>query len=92
MQVCVPAGMFGSAIAFCMTAGCLKDKDCTAHPGGICAPVKQSCCNAMAGLYCVYPDKGCRDDGDCPGGHCEANMIAGFAECKDGPAMCPASL
>ena len=91
-RICVAAGAVGNAVSYCLRASCHTDADCSAEPGGICAPVRQPCCRALAGLLCVYPTHGCRSDSDCPQGHCEADFTRGVAECKDGPAMCPASL
>ncbi len=73
-----------------MAKACTADDDCTAKPGGICAPVKNPCCPSWDGLFCVYPD-GCRTDGDCAeGSHCEVNWTEGTGECVSGPVACPA--
>src|SRR5262249_54750436 len=66
-QLCAPADVLGLEIRACITAGCKLDADCTAHPGGTCAPVQAPCCNAPAGLFSVSPhDGGCRKNTDCP--------------------------
>src|SRR5262249_30646036 len=39
-QICVPAGAFGFEIRACFDAYCKVDADCTAHAGGVCAPVQ----------------------------------------------------
>ena len=86
-SVCAPAGALGNKTAQCLTGSCLRDTDCTAEPGGICAPVKNTCCAATRGLFCVYPKTGCREDRDCPSGHCE--IMAGRGVCQSGPPLCP---
>lgn len=87
--ICQPAGVFGSKAARCLTGGCRFDRDCLGQ-GASCAPVVESCCNAVIGLYCVYPN-GCRRDSDCGvGQHCaiQGNRTA----CVAGAVACPASL
>jgi hypothetical protein len=95
-QICGLAGALGLRIRACLYAACKLDTDCTAHPGGICAPVKQPCCGATAGLFCIYPSSnGCRTDADCPpiAGHpsryCAPDSTTGVAACQDGTPICP---
>jgi len=89
-QFCAAPGVFGNAVRFCAPFRCRTDADCTAASGGICAPVKNPCCNSWTGLFCVYPD-GCRTDADCDTGqYCDVNYAEGTGECMDGGPMCPA--
>jgi hypothetical protein len=85
--VCVPAGTLGRKIRSCMPSGCRLDRDCTAQPGGFCAPVTDGCCQAAMGLYCIYAD-GCRADSDCKAGQfCATDGTR--TVCKDGLRTCP---
>jgi hypothetical protein len=94
-QICAPAGVLGLEIRACIAAHCKVDTDCTAHPGGVCAPVQAPCCNAVAGLFCVYPGSGgCRRDADCaslPGAttFCSPDSTSGVASCQTGSPACP---
>jgi hypothetical protein len=94
-QICAPAGVLGLEIRACIDAHCKVDADCTAHAGGVCAPVLASCCNAVAGLFCVYPGAGgCRRDADCPpmpdhATFCFPDPAAGVASCQNGSPTCP---
>ena len=89
--ICVKPGLIGNAVAFCMRAYCHTDADCSAHPGGICAPIKLPCCNGYAGMFCVYPtEKGCRTSSDCNNGYCAPDHKTGTAVCKPGTPICPA--
>ncbi|MFO0611268.1 MAG: hypothetical protein U0414_01675 [Polyangiaceae bacterium] len=91
--VCAPADTVGSQIATCLYAPeCKHDTDCSAHPGGICATVQGSCCNAAVGLFCIYPGINCRSDADCESP--TTKMYCGFDEnaspvCLPGSATCP---
>jgi hypothetical protein len=85
--ICAQAGTLGRKAARCMTGGCRRDSDCTAQPGGICAPVVGACCAQPAGLFCIYQD-GCRSNLDCKmGEHCEIDATHAF--CMSGIAPCP---
>ena len=87
--VCVTRGVLGNAVNACVPAACRTDADCVASPGGTCAPVKGPCCNSVAGLFCVYPDHGCRSSADCDAGsYCDPNEVTGVAECLPGGAEC----
>jgi hypothetical protein len=87
---CAPRGVNRNAVRYCMSKACSADGDCTAEPGGICAPVQNPCCSSWDGLFCVYPS-GCRTDADCgEGSHCEVNWTQGTGECVSGPVACPA--
>jgi hypothetical protein len=84
--ICVPAGTLGRKVRTCLSGGCRVDTDCTAEPGGFCAPVTEGCCNSIMGLYCMYRD-GCRSDAECPGGYCavEGDRV----HCVPGSRPCP---
>ena len=84
--VCVPKGALGYKVRACLPATCLRDSDCTASPGGTCAPVRKPCCAGTYGLYCVYPG-GCRTSADCPGGYCD--LVGDTPTCRTGPPLCP---
>jgi hypothetical protein len=87
--ICAPPGTLGNKAARCFSGGCVFDRDCTQASGGICAPVVGSCCSAVIGLYCVYPD-GCRRDSDCgTGQHC--SIQGNRTTCVAGLVACPAS-
>jgi hypothetical protein len=95
-QICAPAGTLGLAINACVFAYCKVDADCTAHPGGVCAPVTAPCCAASAGLFCEYPGEGgCRQAGDCPAlfgapeRYCAPDPTSGTASCESGAPVCP---
>ncbi|HWZ87557.1 MAG TPA: hypothetical protein VNW92_01870, partial [Polyangiaceae bacterium] len=84
--ICVPAGALDRKADSCLTGGCRRDEQCTAAPGGKCEPVTDACCSAPTGLFCVYPDTGCRSNADCAQGHCaisgnSAMCVAGAARC-----------
>jgi len=86
-QICAPAGTLNFKIRACVAAGCKVDADCTAYPGGVCAPIDDPCCNATAGLSCVYPG-GCRHSSDCPPQHfCQ--ITGSQAACQPGAPVCP---
>lgn len=88
-QICGVAGTLGQLIRACVPAGCKTDADCAAAPGGICAPITEPCCNTFAGLYCVYPDVGCRSNADCdPSSFCQ--ITGSSATCQPGGPVCPA--
>jgi hypothetical protein len=90
-QICALAGTLGLLIRACVNAHCKVNADCTAHPGGICAPVEDPCCTASDGLFCVYPADGCRKDADCGSQHyCAPNPTTGVASCQGGTPVCPA--
>lgn len=85
--VCVPAGALGYKVRACMAASCLLDADCKAAPGGRCAPVANPCCSASLGLYCRYPNEGCRSNADCARGYCDVE--GGRSRCFPGAPRCP---
>jgi hypothetical protein len=93
-QICALAGTLALEIRACVDAHCKVDTDCTAHPGGICAPVVEPCCGTTAGLFCVYPQSGgCRKNADCtaqPGTYCAPDPTSGTASCQAGAPICPA--
>lgn len=95
-QICALAGTLGLEIRACVDAHCKVDADCTAHAGGVCAPVQEPCCVAPAGLFCVYPgDGGCRRNADCPTmpgqvTYCSPDATSGVASCQNGAPVCPA--
>ncbi len=95
-QICAPAGTFDLEIRACVVASCKVDADCTAHAGGVCAPVQAPCCAASAGLFCVYPGYGgCRKNADCPAmpdqsTYCFPDPTSGAASCQTGSPACPA--
>ena len=86
--ICAPAGTFMRKVRMCVQAACRRDTDCTMAPGGICAPVSGGCCDIPYGLYCVYPNKGCRSNADCPTGNCALDP-QGFSVCSTTPLICP---
>jgi hypothetical protein len=86
--ICAPAGTLNLQARACVYAGCRTDADCTASPGGMCAPVPDSCCQTVYGLYCVYPG-GCRFNSDCQTGqYCSNNGTS--TSCVSGAPICPA--
>lgn len=90
-MICAPRGVGGSPIRHCMVAACRTDVDCTAEPGGICAPVQNPCCSSWEGLYCVYPSNGCRTQADCQNGdNCIVDYAKGEGVCTSDPVACPA--
>jgi hypothetical protein len=64
-EVCVLAGLLGYPVNTCMPAYCRTDSDCSAAPGGRCAPIEDRCCLGIYALFCVYPDH-CQKNIDCP--------------------------
>jgi hypothetical protein len=90
-QICAPAGTLGLEIRACVNAHCKYDTQCTLYPGGICAPVKDPCCAASDGLFCVYPaNGGCRDNAACgQGQYCALDTVKGVASCHSGGPLCP---
>ena len=86
LAVCVPSGAFGYKNRQCLTVSCLRDSQCTAASGGQCVPIKDPCCGAIRGLFCVYPGS-CRTNADCPSGYCEP--AGARTQCKSGPPPCP---
>lgn len=86
--ICAEAGTLGNPVNQCKHTACKLDTDCKAKPGGICAPVEDPCCPVIRGLFCVYPNGGCRTSADCPGGsYCEIEGDTAF--CKPGGPNCP---
>lgn len=91
-QICAPAGAFGQPGRACVNAYCHTDAECTAKPGGHCAPVLRTCCPLPAGLACVYPG-GCRRSQDCGNTgnqHCEIDATSHEGTCAPGEEACPA--
>ncbi len=95
-QVCAPAGTLGLEVNACVYAHCKVDTDCTAHSGGVCAPVMEPCCAATAGLFCTYSSMGgCRTSYDCPAlpnepmRYCLPDPTSGTATCVAGAPVCP---
>jgi len=87
-EICAPAGTMNLQARACVYAGCRTNADCSASPGGVCAPVPDACCQTVYGLYCVYP-AGCRDNSDCPSGHyCAPD--GNSTSCQSGGPICPA--
>ncbi|MFT3766484.1 MAG: hypothetical protein QM820_13370 [Minicystis sp.] len=87
-QICAPAGVLGLKIRACVTADCKVDADCNLVPGGMCAPVQEPCCGTSAGLFCVYPNGGCRSNADCPSAQfCQTS--GSQATCQTGSPICP---
>jgi hypothetical protein len=85
-QICVPAGTLDRKVRMCVPAGCHHDTECTAAPGGICAPISGGCCSGAVGLSCVYPG-GCRQNKDCASGNCQIGPKG--AACSADPPVCP---
>lgn len=87
-QFCCPAGTLDRQVRACVFAACQHDFDCRQEAGGICAPVKEPCCNNTAGLFCVYPNGGCRESGECgPDQYCA--ILGNEAACVQGSPQCP---
>ena len=88
-NVCLPSPMMGYQVRTCFAAQCKLSSECTAEAGGVCAPVRDACCNGTVGLYCVYPSDGCRSGADCNN---DAYCMLDFdrAHCEPGFAVCPA--
>lgn len=87
-QICGTAGALGQQIRACVSAGCKVDADCASAPGGVCAPIAEPCCGTLAGLYCVYPNGGCRSNADCdPASFCQ--ITGASATCQPGGPVCP---
>jgi hypothetical protein len=86
--ICVPAGALGRKANTCLTGGCRRDLDCKDLAGGKCEPVTSACCDGPAGLFCVYPGKGCRSNGDCATGSSCQIVNDKTGECVTGPATC----
>jgi hypothetical protein len=86
-MICSLAGTLDTKVRLCVLAYCKTAADCTDEPGGYCAPVDGPCCGGSAGLFCVYPSDGCRNNGDCPGGYCSPDMDR--ASCQPGFPICP---
>lgn len=87
--ICAPTGTLGNKVRACYSGSCLVDSDCSAAPGGICAPVVDPCCNQPVGLFCVYPG-GCRTASDCDQGEYCQIQPNGSTECVVGDVACPA--
>ena len=87
-QICGLSGALGVEIRACLTATCKVDGDCADMPGGTCAPVREPCCGTTAGLYCVYPNGGCRSDADCPAMEF-CKILGAAAVCQTGAPICP---
>ncbi len=86
-SVCVPAGVLGFKVRGCLPVLCTANADCTAQPGGACAPVYEPCCNNAGAFACVYPG-GCRMSSDCqPGEYCI--IVNDAAACSPSPPVCP---
>lgn len=89
-SACVPAGAYGP-MKRCVTAYCKTNEDCTAKPGGYCAPIENPCCPTPLALACVYPG-GCRKQADCSSDFsksCEIDEATKEAVCVDGGVGCP---
>jgi len=86
-MICSLAGTLDTKVRLCVVAYCKTAADCTDEPGGYCAPVDGPCCGGSAGLFCIYPSDGCRNNGDCPGGYCSPEMDR--ASCQPGFPICP---
>ena len=87
LNTCFPARVLGRAIAACGIANCQTNADCTAEPGGYCAPVREPCCGVFRSLTCIYPGD-CRSTADCPSGsYCD--VMGGRATCIPGAPLCP---
>ncbi|CAN92111.1 hypothetical protein predicted by Glimmer/Critica [Sorangium cellulosum So ce56] len=88
--LCAPAGTLNNKVRACVSARCRLDADCDAEPGGICATVRDPCCNQPEGLFCVYPGSGCRSSSDCGQGEYCGRDAGGAARCIVGDVVCPA--
>lgn len=69
--ICVPGGIW-TRNAYCATAACSSNADCTAGAGGRCAPLPaRRACHRYFGecprqFACVYDDSPCSDTRACP--------------------------
>jgi hypothetical protein len=86
---CAPAGSFGYPGRTCVPAFCRTNADCTAAPGGFCAPIDSPCCPVREGLACVYPG-GCQRSADCAEGACVLDWDQGVGRCEPNGVPCPA--
>jgi hypothetical protein len=90
-SICAPTGAFGYPKRNCVKAYCLTDTDCSAKPGGFCAPIGfNMCCSLQlpTALGCAYSD-GCAKDSDCPNGTCQLDMATGKGVCGPKSPGCP---
>jgi hypothetical protein len=85
-KFCAPAGAFGVPVRLCYTAACHTRADCTAHPGGVCAPLANGPdCSTPVTLTCVYPG-GCVTNADCGHGkRCVLDATTGTTSCVSAP-------
>ncbi|MFO0551407.1 MAG: hypothetical protein U0271_23655 [Polyangiaceae bacterium] len=76
--VCVPPGTVGNKARMCVYAECFAT--CGQKSLRACALVRDSCCGAPDGFFCIND---CHVDADCPGGYCQAGT------CMPGGPACP---
>lgn len=93
--ICVPGGVWSYKVAGCLTVACRKDSECTAGSGGRCLPLQDPCCGVVEGMYCQYPDNGCKAHACGQGQYCAAVADPTHggqvtAHCIQGYPACPA--
>lgn len=65
-EVCVPKGALGQPVAFCISAVCHSDADCTEYGPGRCTPMINECDGSYWALACAYAGPGaCKTNADC---------------------------
>jgi hypothetical protein len=64
--ICVPKGTLGRPIAFCISAVCHSDADCTDDGAGRCVPMIDECSGGYWTFACAYARPGsCKTNADC---------------------------
>jgi len=79
-SICAPAGTVDNKVAICFTAEC--SGFCGQENPSPCALVRDSCCQAPIGFFCL-PKGGCVTNADCGSGYCEMGV------CMSGSPPCP---
>jgi hypothetical protein len=65
-EVCVPKGTLGRPVAFCISAVCHSDADCTEYGAGRCTPMLDECSGGYSTFACAYALPGsCKTNADC---------------------------
>lgn len=79
-SICAPQGTVGNKVAICLLAEC--SGVCGQESLSPCALVRDPCCEAPIGFFCI-PEDGCHTNADCEDGYCEMGV------CKSGAPPCP---
>ena len=87
--LCMPANTYGWPRSRCAWGTCKTASDCTAAPGGYCAPLEDYCCPShIQGFFCIYPGN-CDSNGDCTDyDACIGDWVTGGTRCD--MYACPA--